>query len=63
MATSMGRMIRVVDPLRELLLQEPKPAPEPLAARAGDGRGNAVRATAEGEGKREVPGGPDPQHH
>jgi hypothetical protein len=57
METSMARMmIRGVDPPSELL-----PVPAPLVVTAG--RGNAVKATAEGEAKREVPGGPDPQHH
>ena len=59
METSMASMmIRGVDPPSELL---PVPVPAPLVVAAG--RGNAVKATAEGEAKREVPGGPDPQHH
>jgi len=59
METSMARMmIRGVDPPSELL---PVPVPASLVVTAG--RGNAVKATAEGEAKREVPGGPDPQHH
>jgi|UniRef100_A0A804QKW6 hypothetical protein len=58
--TSMARMmIRGVDPPRELL-----PAlAVVVAAEADDGRRSAVKATAEGRGKREVPGGADPQHH